>query len=238
MPKLSIIIPSYNSAPYLEESINSVLKQFFVDFELIVIDDGSTDNTQAILKKYIDTRLHILSNNKNLGIVASLNRGIAQASGEYIIRFDADDVMLAGRLEKQSRFLDDNPNVVVVGSWAETINENGEHLGTYNYPPQDDAVIRKYILKHNPFIHPSTAIGREALLKAGSYRQAFSHIEDYELWTRLLRLGQGANLPEHLIKYRLNQGGITKRKNTTMRVKGLVVRVLAWARLSLNHWAH
>lgn len=230
MPKLSVIMPSYNSAKYLKEAISSVLEQSFSDFELIIIDDGSTDNTQDILKAFDDKRLKLLRNGKNLGIVASLNHGLKLATGDYIIRFDSDDVMLAGRLEKQTKFLDNNPEMVVVGSWAETIDENGQGLGAYDYPPQDDAAIRKYILKHNPFIHSSTAIRRETLLKANGYRQAFIHIEDYELWTRLLRLGQGANLSERLIKYRLNQGGITKRKNITMRIKGLVVRVLAWWR--------
>lgn len=231
MPKISIILPSYNSAPYLKEALESVFRQSYGDFELIVINDGSTDNTADILKGFSDSRLRLISNTANLGIVESLNEGLKIAKGDYIARFDADDLMLPERLKEQGEFLDKHPEIIVVGSWAETIDHSGQPLGNYDYPPLDDRAIRRRLLKHNPFIHSSTMLRREPLLSCGGYRKAFQHIEDYELWTRLLRLGAGANIPERLIKYRLNQGGITKRKNMIMKTKGLLVRILAWYRI-------
>lgn len=232
--KISVILPCYNNAKYLNEALTSVLQQSYADFELIIIEDGSTDNSREIIKGFTDPRIKLLEHKTNLGIVISLNEGIKIAQGEYIARMDADDVMLPGRLGRQAEFLDQNPKVAVVGSYAETIDENNNFLGYYDYPPLNDKAIRRMLLTHNPFIHPSTMLRRNLLLASGGYKNNFNHIEDYELWTRLLQFGQGANLPERLIKYRLNQGGTTSKKRFKMRVLGLLIKILALKRIFLS----
>ena len=224
-------MPVYNGGKYIKEAIQSVLGQTYKDFELLIIDDGSTDYSIEIAESFPDERIKIIKLNHN-GIVEALNKGLGYAQGEYVIRSDADDVSMPDRFQKLLEYMDGNKDVSVCGSWATTINENGENIGELKYSPVEDYDIRKYAVFHNPFIHPSVIFRTEEVKRAGGYKN-FTHTEDYELWTRLLKKGKGYNISEKLVKYRIHSKQITRSNNTKMRVFGLFVRILAIVRLLL-----
>ncbi len=229
MVKISVIMPVYNGERYIKETIESVLTQSYTDFEFIIIDDGSTDGTLDILKKINDNRIKVLNQNHG-GIVKALNLGIKESTGEYIIRIDADDICILNRFEVLVNYMDKNPQVSVCGSWASTIDEKGEFIGQLKHPPINNQDIKKYSLLHNPFIHPSVIIRKSVIDSVGFYKN-FKHNEDYELWTRVLRVGKVHNIPEFLINYRIHQNQITRKSNLKMRAVGVWVRVLAVTRL-------
>ena len=208
MPRVSVLMPVFNGEQFLLAAIESILGQGFTGFEMIVVDDGSTDNTPEILRSIRDSRLRLLRNERNLGIVAALNRGLEYASGEYICRMDADDIALPGRLEQQVSFLDANPKCVLVGTHARLIDDRGNEIGV-EAPPASDAHIRRIMFVHNPFIHGSVMLRSSALRAVGRYDDRFLHNEDYDLWLRIASLHSVANLPEILVSRRIHGNAIT-----------------------------
>ncbi|MEK7202849.1 MAG: glycosyltransferase, partial [Patescibacteria group bacterium] len=208
------------------EAIKSILNQSFTDFEFIIINDGSIDKSLEILKKYQikDKRIKIISIN-NKGLVYSLNEGIKLAQGEYIARMDVDDISKQDRLEKQFKYIQAN-NLVVCGAWAEGIDGLGNNIKNMNYPP-DIKKIKIFTLLHNPFIHSSVMFRKDIFEKVGGYKIFFKHIEDYELWTRIVFKYKTGNIPEALLKYRIHEEQITKKNNFEMRAKGILIRILA-----------
>ena len=216
----------YNGEKYLEEATESILNQSFRDFEFIIINDGSIDKTQEILEGFQrrDKRIRVVSR-ANKGLIYSLNEGVKMAQGEYIVRMDADDVSRPKRLEKQLKYAQDN-GLMICGSWAEGADSQGKKVRDMNYPP-DTGKIRTYALLHNPFIHPSVMFRKDVFEKVGGYRQFFKHIEDYELWTRIVFKYKTGNIPEILLNYRFHGEQITNKNNLVMRLKGILVRILA-----------
>jgi len=227
-PKLSVVMPVYNGGKYLKEAIESILSQTLVDFEFVIIDDGSSDNSVQIVESYSDERIRLIKNNHQ-GLVKSLNIGIENSGSEYIVRMDSDDVAVPERLEKLFNYMENNPGVAVCGSWANIINETGEKVGEMKYPLIENKVIKKYNLLHCPFIHPTVIFRRDIIKRLGGYKN-FKHAEDYELWTRVLNKNLGHNLPEKLIDYRIHSNQVTKKVNLKMRFSGIVVRFLALIR--------
>ena len=201
-PKLSVILPVYNGLPYLETAIDSVLRQTFQDFELIVINDGSSDGSASIVEKLDDPRIRFFQQ-KNQGLAVTLNRGISLSRGEYIARQDQDDVCFPMRLQKQVAYLDANPDVGMVGTSAEILVGN-ERTNRMLIHPADDASIRFGLLFDNYFVHSSVMLRRSVLEKVGGYSEDKSRQppEDYELWSRVMRTHKLANLPEALMAYR------------------------------------
>lgn len=191
----------------MREAIDSILYQDFTNFELIVIDDASRDRSLDILYSYNDPRLVILRNDENSGIVYSLNKGLKIAQGKYIARMDADDISMPDRFEKQYQFLDSNPNIGVVGSWGEYIDELGKNISFVKHPQKDNE-IRTLLLVKNCIFHPSVMIRRELLVDIG-YKDGYKHAEDYWLWTELLANTKFENIPEYLIKYRIRGNNIS-----------------------------
>jgi len=216
----------YNGEKYLRQAIDSILTQTFLDFEFLIINDGSTDKSLEIIESYNDARIRLIDNGKNIGLIASLNKGIAAARGKYIARMDADDISLPSRLEEQYNFLEANTDIALCGSWAEIIDERGDVCGQYTYPPLDNRAIKKLLFWHNPFIHPTVMIRRDVFCEISPYRASFKYIEDYELWSRVLSKFAGANIDKFLIKYRRHSGSITRQRNLLMRWRGLLVRLL------------
>jgi glycosyltransferase involved in cell wall biosynthesis len=215
MPKISVIISTYNDAALLPKAIDSVLAQSFGDFELLVFNDASTDNTELILKDYQkkDSRIIITGNKITLGLTANLNAGIHQAMGEYIARIDSDDEWIGtNKLQKQLDFLEANPKVGLVGTWAEFTAMDGKKLYDFK-PPTEDARIRKQLLLRNCFVHSSIMARRSLVIQAGSYSPIEQYVEDYGLWLRLGRVSGLANLPQIMVRYRVNPSGITRTKN-------------------------
>ncbi len=199
-PFISVILPVFNGAPYLRASIESILSQTYGNFELIIINDGSTDNSDKIIESFDDSRIRYYYH-KNQGLPATLNFGIERAGGEIIARHDQDDISLPLRFERQVEFLLDNANCGMVGTWAE-IRTDDKSSNRIHQHPSDNASLQFFLLFDNPFVHSSVMIRREVFDKVGFYsidclRQP---PEDYEFWSRVARNFEVANLPEvHLI---------------------------------------
>lgn len=196
---------------FLSQAIDSVISQTFPDFELIVIDDGSTDATSRILDGYSDTRIVRLKNEQPLGLTLSLNRGLCCARGKFIARQDADDLSRPERFERQLNFLQATDHVELLGSSYSLIDSSGAVLQTIELPSSEEA-IRWHLLFHNPFCHSSVMFSRKALSAAGgAYNTSYAFAQDYELWARILHKAQGANLPEPLVQLRVHDASVSSR---------------------------
>jgi len=227
MPKISVLMPVYNGEKFLGDAITSILGQTEKDFELIIVDDGSTDGSENIIKFYNDPRIKYFKR-PHEGLVSTLNFGIDKATAKYVARMDADDVACPARLEKQYKYMLEH-ELIVCGGWADLIDEDGDKMGELKFPPVEASAIRNYAILHNPFIHPTVMFNKETIVKAGLYRN-FKHVEDYELWTRLIFKNRVGNIPEKLINYRLHSLQITIRKNRLMRASSYLVRFYALRR--------
>jgi glycosyltransferase involved in cell wall biosynthesis len=207
-PQVTVLMPAYNAGKYIAEAIASVLDQTFANFELLIVNDGSTDNTAAIIESYNDPRIVLISQD-NKGIAAALNTGLKHARAPYIARFDADDICHPQRLEKQLNFLNDNPNYILVGSDADYILENGDPLFYFDCIAHTHQQIINKLYFYCPFLHPTVMYRKDCICKAGGYPTDAHNFEDYLLWTSIANLGMLHNIPEALIKYRLNSSSVT-----------------------------
>lgn len=207
----------YNGAKYLTECIDSILGQTFRDFEFVVVDDGSTDETTPMLADYArrDARVRVL-NQSNQGVAASLNRGLADATGQLIARMDADDISKPGRLARQVKFLAAHPNIGVSGTWVDTIGDNGG--GIWRYPVRDDEV-RSQLILGPPFAHPAVMMRTQVVRSAGGYRTEYTITEDYDLWVRLANCTAFANLPTVFLMHRLHSGQVCSQESAPRRLK-------------------
>jgi hypothetical protein len=211
-PMVSVVMPAYNAAHFIQEAIQSVLAQTYPHFELLVIDDGSTDNTGAVAAACGegDPRLRVLAC-AHRGIAASRNAGLQWAGGQYLAWLDADDLSLPGRLEAQVAALDSDPTLVIVGSAFCTIDDRERHPAVQQMPETDTA-IRWHGLFHNPFVQSSVMVRLETLRSHGlGYDLALPLVEDYDLWSRLLQHGRGRNLPEPWVRYRLHHAQASRQ---------------------------
>jgi len=208
-PDVSVLMPVYNGASYLIEAIDSILNQTFTNFEFIIIDDGSTDNSVEIVRNYSDTRINLYVNETNKGIVYTLNRGIDLSKAPLIARMDADDVSLPDRLEKQYDFLINHPDYSLVCSWINIIDREGRfertqiRLNSYMYYD----LIFKCVIPH-----PSVMFTKESILKIGKYQNVCA--EDFELWSRYIELYKVFKLDIPLLSYRKSETSIS---NFTLR---------------------
>jgi len=202
LPLVSVVLPVYNGAAYLREAIDSILAQTYSTFELIIINDGSKDDSASIIAQFDDPRIRTFSQ-ANQGLAATLNRGIGLAQGAYIARQDQDDISLPQRLEKQVAFLQAHPEHGMVGSWAGImVGERGTTRAHRH--PADDLSLKFELLFTNPFVHSSMMIRREVFSTVGIYATDASRQppEDFELWSRVARAYKVANVPEILVTYR------------------------------------
>ena len=194
-PEISVLLPVYNSEKYILEAINSILNQTFSNFELIIIDDGSTDTSEEIISKINDKRIVFEKNDTNKGLIYTLNKGIRLSRGSYIARMDADDFSVANRFEKQILEFEKDENLVVCGSFIKTFGNGTEQY--ISHIPITNAQILASIFFTCPFAHPSVMIKKEALLQLEeAYREDYKHSEDYDLWSRLVFVGNSINIPE------------------------------------------
>jgi glycosyltransferase involved in cell wall biosynthesis len=201
-PKVTILMPAYNAEKYIGEAITSVLSQVFSDFELLIINDGSTDTTRQIIMSFSDPRIRLI-NQTNQGISAALNIGLLNAKASLVARFDADDVCLPERLSLQYDFLNNNADYVIVGSNAEYIDMHDEFVFTGRMLAYSDEAIRKSIYNYCPLIHSTIMFRKEPVLDAGGYNIHAHAFEDHLLWLKLLTYGKACNLPQTLVKVRL-----------------------------------
>lgn len=213
-PLISIILPAYNAEKYIGEAINSILNQTYRNFELIIVNDGSTDNTESEILKIKDDRIQYLFQ-KNQGMALALNKGISIAKGDFIARQDADDISIKERLEKQINFLIQNKDYALIGTCAKIINENGHFTGRYHNHPYENEVLKFYLLFDNPFVHSSIMFRKEIIRDCGIYNEKLHPlIQDFEYWFRISGKFKIANISEHLQLYReLNSGISSGTKN-------------------------
>lgn len=218
--KISIVMPFYNAAAYLSESIKSILNQTFQDFELLAIDDGSTDNSVSIVKSFNDERIRLISLDHSF--IDSLNYGFKISKGKYIARMDADDIMLPKRLEIQYVFMEGNSDVDICGSWAESF---GNSTGIIQYKSNHEEIISSLLL-HCSMIHPTVMIRKSTLEQLGLNYLDYACAEDYKLWTDLALAGaRFANISEVLLRYRSSSNQITTKYRDKMSHSSYKIRL-------------
>lgn len=223
MTKVSILMPVYNAERYLSEAINSILAQTFKDWELIIINDGSTDNSEKIIRNYHDSRMYYIRNSENLKLIKTLNKGIDYCHGKYIARMDADDSCFPERLRYQVEFLDNNPDYIMCGTNATVVDGHYQTTGKIRNLP-DDNLLQIGLLFSPSFIHPSVMIRREVLEK-NRYDEEYKHVEDYELWCRIARQGKVANLQKDLLAYRWHDTNVSVLNNQVQEeMKDRIIR--------------
>jgi glycosyltransferase involved in cell wall biosynthesis len=239
---ISVVLPIYNGAKTIRRAVESVLAQTYKNFEFIIINDGSTDETPEILTSLHDERIRIL-HQENRGLVASLNRGITEAAGKHIARMDADDFAMPKRLEKQVEFMESHPTVGVLGTAVKIVYSDGTER--IRRRPLDTASIRKNIVKICPFCHSSVMIRKEVFDKVGPYDSSKDGskkllVEDYDLWVRVLAAGYDmANLPDVLMVYYKEPASILRSRSLSMRLKQQVLsRIEIIKRLNLGYSAY
>jgi glycosyltransferase involved in cell wall biosynthesis len=209
MPRVSVVMAVHNAGRFVREAVASVLAQSFRDFELIAIDDASSDESLSILKDFVDSRMRIIRHRVNLGAALSRNDAFGIARGEFIAIMDADDICAPARLEKQVAYLDENPAVGLVGCGVyDNIDVKGAVLFT-SVMPKDNEAIQSISLERWCFLHSSIMFRRELRELAGSYRGIFEPVEDHDLVLRILEHSRAYNIPERLVSYRLNPQGLS-----------------------------
>lgn len=216
-PKISVILPVYNGEDYLRYALDSILDQTYKDFELILVNDGSTDKTRTIVDEYAkkDDRV-VPIHQKNIGLVATLNKAISLSKGKYIARMDADDISLPRRFAEQISLLEANKNSVLCGSCFDVINEFNEFI-RLGVAPAFDEDLKRSMRLYNPIAHGSVMFKREAFLKTDGYSSTVGPTEDYDLWMKLSELGEFVFSEKSLFRWRVNPEGITHSANDTMQ---------------------
>lgn len=221
---ISVIMSAFNAEKYISEAIESILNQSFKKFEFIIIDDCSSDNTWKIIQDYEkkDKRIKAFVNKENIKSCLSLIKCMNRARGKYIAIMDNDDWAYPDRLKKQYEFLELHPKVGIVGGTLEIMNENGKTLA-YRHYNLTDRLIRKKLFRYSPFAHPLVMFRRSVLQKVGYYDPAFAPADDYDLYFRIGRVAEFANLNDALLKYRVHSNSITY--NTTRYMELMTIKV-------------
>jgi len=235
LPVISVVVPVYNATPYLRSALASLRAQTFGDFEIIAVDDGSTDDSKAVLAAFaaVEPRIRIISR-PNTGIVGALNDGLTVARGEFIARMDADDICLPKRFEKQLAYLLAHPSCICVGSAFLYIDAKGGHLKEC-VRAQDHPTIEEELLSGNGgiIIHPASMFRRAAIEQVGGYREKAQWIEDLDLYLRLARVGELANLSETLFHYRFHEESVNFSRNQGRHERKLLILAEAHAERGL-----
>lgn len=207
-PAITVLMPAYNAADYIREAIDSVLAQTFTDFELLIVNDGSTDETEQIINSYTDSRIRLHSQ-ANAGVIGALNAGLELAQGALIARFDADDVCYPNRLQVQYDFMQAHPDYVLIGSATDYIDKDGEYLFEWQPVAYSHDDLQVAIFTTCPFDHPTIMYRRDVAVKLGGYPKGAIHFEDHLFWTLFFAEGKLCNLKDKLIKHRFNPASVT-----------------------------
>jgi hypothetical protein len=220
---VSVVMSVRNGERTVRQAVESILGQTLRDLTLVVVEDGSTDDTWTLLQAAArhDERLILLRNERNVGLTRSLNRGLAHATGEFVARQDADDSSEPERIERQIAFLRAHPDVGLLGTGCRYVVESGADWPPY-VPPATDTAIRWRLPFDNPFVHTSIVVRRGLLAgEGGAYDESLPYAQDYELWIRLLRRTRGANLPEPLVTRRIGWGCVTETRRAEQHAIGV-----------------
>ncbi len=207
-PLVSVILPVYNAQDYLKESIDCILNQSYTNFEFIIINDGSKDDSEKIILSYADPRIkYYYHENKGLG--ATLNIGLGLCKGKYIARQDQDDISNVDRFKKEVEYLEKYPNIFLLGTRAKIFKDNSDYIN-YHIHATHPADLKFDLLFDNPFVHSSVMFRKSAIEKIGNYNSDRNLYEDFDLWSRFSEIGDVANLPEVLVNYRDHDKGLSK----------------------------
>jgi glycosyltransferase involved in cell wall biosynthesis len=229
-PAISVAMSVYNGERFLPLAIESVLGQSFADFELLILDDGSTDGSAATIRRYAeaDSRVRPVIR-ENRGLIASLNQLLDMAEAPLVARMDADDICRPERFARQVAFLTDHPDYGVVGSWSEDIGEHGEALvrSGADHPLVHEEMLAAIEQGEQLICHPAVMFRRDVVLSVGGYHAAFRHCEDLDLWLRLSSVTRMGNIPERLLRYRRYPDQVSARHSTEQQI-GAVIARLAW----------
>jgi hypothetical protein len=223
-PRVSVLLPVWNGEAFLEQAIESILRQTLSSLELIVIDDGSTDRSAAIAEGYAadDDRIRVLRR-PHKGFSATLNTGIARVRGQYVARMDADDISAPDRLQKQVAYLDEHPACVAVGAWIAVIDEAGRHIGLKTFVTTGDEISEALLRGISPMAHPTIVARRDALQASGGYDGRRYPSEDLDLWFRLGEKGKLANLDEALLQHRRHKAAMGVCEREKMQAMALTI---------------
>lgn len=211
-PLVSVIMSVHNGEPYLREAIDSILAQSLTDFEFLIVNDYSSDNSRKIIVSYDDSRVRLVDNSTNLGLTKSLNKALALSRGQYVARMDADDRSHKERLAKQVEFLNENPRVAVVGTQIQPIDAEGKAIRKGGSRKAVDPVaLAWHWIFDNPLAHSTTLFRREIIWeKMKGYDETFRTSQDFELWSRVAHLYEVCNLDEVLVDFRLHENSVSK----------------------------
>lgn len=247
---ISVIMSNYNTPEeYLREAIESILNQTYLNFEFIIVDDCSTDDSLEIIESYNDKRIKIIKNSENMGITKSLNRGMKLSSGEFIARMDADDISLPERFEKQVDFLKQNPDVIVCGTWVELFG-NGASAYNEKYsrkilPEREQLQINLLFGNHMNIIHPTAMFRHQTIIEKGiQYNENYPCAQDFRMWVDCSQKGELSNVSEVLFKYRIHNKAVSSDKKNIQNecAKNIMAEQLSWLGLELPedwetiHW--
>jgi len=217
---ITVLLSVYNGENYLKSAIESILNQSFKDFEFIIIDDRSRDNSWRVINSFKDPRITPVKNEKNIGLAKSLNKGIGMAKGKYIVRMDADDISFKNRIKTLIGYMEENDEIGVCGSWVKTFGEFGGEVWKY---PKHDTEIKSHLIFKSPFAHPSVIIRKNVLLDNNIfYDTTLKASQDYALWVSLSELTKFANLEKVLLQYRLHPANTGRVSNEQKKNAGKI----------------
>ena len=218
---ISVILPVFNAASKLHASIDSVLNQTFCDFELIIVDDGSVDDSLSVIELFKDSRIRVLRLDKNHGLIYALNIAINLAIGKYLVRMDADDVCASNRFDVLFSFMEKNSSVDVCGSYVTRFSD--ESVGKLMSYPISDVAIKAEMVFGSPLAHPAVIMRRSALVRYLPLYEEFKHAEDYALWVKLSDFVEFSNVPISLLYYRIHDSSVSKKHSSVQKRSRLSV---------------
>jgi glycosyltransferase involved in cell wall biosynthesis len=222
---VSVLLPVFNASKFLHKAIESILCQTYTNIELIIINDGSTDNSIEIIKSFNDNRIKLINNSTNLGLIKTLNLGLVNCKGQYIARMDADDISLKNRIECQVEYLQKNKNINICGTGFILLDEQDNFIKNIIHPTKHND-IKFGMIYHSVINHPSVMFNRNVYdeNKENFYNSSFKHIEDYELWTRLVKKYNFSNLKQIHFCYRLHNNQVSSLNQLLQDEKTNLIR--------------
>ncbi len=209
--KITVLMAAYNESRYISDSIRSILRQSYTDFEFIIIDDGSNDDTEKTIKSFDDARIRYRKISHR-GLAGALNFGLSISEGDWIARIDADDINTPDRLEKQIKYINKEPRPDVVGSWSVYFKDPGKILFLLK-PPTNNHDIKHFLNLHNPINHSSVIFNKKQITEAGGYNEIYSGYEDFELWLRLKNKAEFLIISDFLVYTRLRKDSLTQMES-------------------------
>ncbi len=232
-PIISVVMSVYNAENYLKDAIESILNQTFREFEFIIINDGSTDKSPDIISSFQDSRITLINNEHNIGLAASLNRGIEAAKGKYIARMDADDLSARNRLQEQYRYMELKSHCVAVGSNIRIIAKDGEYLDN-QIVEDDDAILKATLPFNTPFAHGSAFIRKEYINLVHGYKEEMRYSQDVILWIDLMKYGTYGRIQKDLYHFRVVPFSNQNKSNKIFEIKKKILKEY-YEHRKLNH---